>query len=125
MPISGLMGSSAQYPSATGVRLGLTSTKDANHKTLNLYKYNLAIKGTPGTAAEYDVQVMTFNGDWIDIPDSRLSGNGAAATGSVSGFALGYGVRLDATNGTSPGSGANTPNYELEVEAQRVIPVRV
>lgn len=109
------MGSDANYPSNAGIRMGLASTVNTSLKPVLLQAVQLMVGGTPGTGADYQVQVETLNGNWVDCPDLVLSGNGAAATGVVCGLVEGCSVRLNAVNGTSAGTGANTPRYHLGV----------
>lgn len=107
------MGSDTYFPHSNGIKLGLSSTIATSNKPPVLAEVDLLIGGTPGTGADYQVEVQNENGDWIEAKDLVLSGDGAAATGQVSTTVEGFAVRLNAVNGSGPGSGSSTPRYFL------------
>ncbi len=116
MTISGVMASNGNYPDNNGVSVGQTSTIQTGFKTLQLHRVSILINGSPDSNALYKVQVLTVLGNWVDST-IQVSGGPGYANGTVEGVA----VRLAAANGTSPGTGNNTPGYEMEIEHLRTV----
>lgn len=106
------MASDGNYPSATGTSLSMSSVRDANFANQVFAMIDLIIAGTPGTGSpSYQVQVKeTSTDDWVNCPNLLLNG-----AGSVSARSLGVAWRLVAANGTTPGTGANTPRYLMNI----------
>lgn len=105
-----LMASDANYPSNNGVRLGLNSEGNTSLYPIQQMYVNMLIGGTPGSSPSYQLEVQTVNGDWVKQKDFLLT-----SAGQVSGWVEGCAVRIAAANGSSPGTGANTPRYFLGV----------
>lgn len=111
---AGLMSSDANYPSNSGLQLSGASFLSGFD--LQPYVVSMTISKTPGSSASYKAQTLIEDSDastWVDVPNSTISGNGSAATGQKSFVVVGSAVRIVAVNGTSPGTGANTPQYSL------------
>lgn len=114
----GSMSSDANYPSNSGIPLD-------GVQLLGKFSYPrrlvaMTVEGTPGTSATYKAQALlrdddNSSGTWVDIKSASFTGNGAAATGNLVFEAIGEAVRINAVNGTSPGTGANVPKYSLNV----------
>lgn len=120
----GTMGSNANYPSNNGIALDGSTMLDGSQMGRHLV--SLTIGGVPGTTASYKLQALIRDdeitaGQWVDVKNSTLSGNGAAATGQIVVSVIGEAVRLVAVNGTSPGTAGNTPTYELNAYPTRPV----
>lgn len=112
----GTMSSNGNYPSNAGIQVDgvplLGGFSAEPHIAV------LSISGVPGTGASYIPTTLIEDADgaqWGAIKGASLSGNGAAATGQIVFPFTGQAIRLEATNGSSPGTGNNTPAYVLEV----------
>lgn len=106
------MASDTYYPSSTGIVLGGPNTTLATTYPICPMHINLAIAGTVGGGSPaYQIEIQDQNGVWGANPDLLLN-----AAGVVSGYAVGHAVRLNAANGSAPGTGANTPRYALTTE---------
>jgi hypothetical protein len=115
---NGNMTTDGNYPSNTGLPIdGAIVCKTFQYPRRRVA---LTIDGTPGTGASYKLQTLyrdtnNASGTWVDVNGASLSGNGAAATGSLVATVVGEAVRLVAANGTTPGTGNNVPKYDLQV----------
>jgi hypothetical protein len=107
-----LMATNTTYPTG-GVRMGLNSPKQTSVYPCSLLDIDLLVGGTPGTSPVYQVEVMTRNGNWVPAKGLLLT-----AAGQISGQAYGCAARLNANNGTTPGTGNNTPRYFLGVTSR-------
>lgn len=108
------MATDTNYPSATGLTLSMSSSLDSTFANPVFMQADLFIGGTPGTTASYQVQIQRLKGGaWLNATNLLLSGNGSAATGHASARIRATAVRLVAVNGTTPGTGVNTPKYHL------------
>lgn len=106
------MASDGNYPSNEGIRVGQTSVVNPNFRSTHLARVSLSLVGTVGSGSpSYQVQVQSAAGDWVNVRNMVLT-----APGSVSAPVQGHAFRLVAVNGSSPGTGANTPQYHLAVE---------
>lgn len=104
--------SSGNYPNATGIRLGLQSrTFSSTFYPVKLMAVNLMLAGTWGSSPSAKIQVMDRLGTWVDTAITMT------AVGQKSGIVEGCAVRAVLDPGTSPGTGANAPRYNLGVEA--------
>lgn len=116
------MSSDGYYPSSVGRHLGLVSAAEAvrtnaTFRQAILAKIDLAIAGTIGSGSpSYQVEAQDTYGNWAPAKGLVLT-----ATGQVSGYAHGCAFRLNAANGTSPGTGANTPRYFLDIVPVRLV----
>lgn len=123
---SGIMATDTTYPLSSAVQvealhgiLGADNPSDA-YAVMNISK-------TPGTGASYKLQQLIRDGvstQWVDVKNAAFSGNGAAATGQVVARISGQAVRILAVNGTTPGTGANTPAFRLSVHYDKGHQVR-
>ena len=109
---NGLMESDTTFPSSSGIPMdGANMLPGYSQRPFIVAG---SIGGTPGTGATYDFEVLIEDEDgatWKNL--FTLSGNGAAATGQKTIQTAGKAVRCNADNGTTPGTGANTPYYVL------------
>jgi len=103
------MATNTTYPTASGISVGFKSANTSMVENC-LMKWSLVVGGTPGTSPSYTIQVLNPLGNWVN------TGTALSATGQSNGIAFGSAVRLNASNGTSPGTGNNTPKYRLDVE---------
>ncbi len=117
-----LMATDTYYPSSAGRHLGLVSAAEAlrtssTFRQAILAKIDLAVAGTVGSGSpSYQVEAQDTYGNWLAVKGLLLS-----AKGQVSGYAHGCAFRLNANNGTSPGTGANTPRYFMDVVPMRLL----
>lgn len=112
----GLMATNDNYPSASGIPCNGAAMLGGFTMARHLAAFSVA--GVPGTTASYKLQVLMDDDDitsWVDVKNSTFSGNGAAATGHKVIPIVGQAVRVVADNGTTPGTGSNTPKYTLNV----------
>lgn len=114
---TGNMSTDANYPDNNGLQLETLHSISGGASPGEPYGV-LTIGGVPGTGASYKLQELVSDAigtQWVDTKSASFSGNGAAATGQLTARLTGQAVRLVAANGTTPGTGGNTPNYSLEV----------
>lgn len=111
------MASDANYPSNTGITVSQSSTLFSSFANPVFCDVDLLVAGTPGTGSpSYQVQVqLTAGGSWFNLPQAVLTGAGHVHT-----RAFGVAFRLAAANGTTPGTGANTPRFHLGVRPLKV-----
>lgn len=107
---SGQMASDANYPSNTGVQI--PGASQLTGFQLQRVVAVMTIAGTIGSGSP-SYKMQTLNRDsqvsaWIDVPNTTLT-----AVGQVTAEVVGEAVRVVAANGTSPGTGANTPRFTL------------
>lgn len=106
---SGLMATNANYPADAGVQI--PGASQLTGFQLQRHIVAMSIGGTPGTSPSYKIQTLNRDIDvsaWIDVPNTTLT-----STGQIVAEVVGEAVRVVANNGTSPGTGANTPYYTL------------
>ena len=104
------MAADGSYPSSAGISVGMKSLNGTLVED-SFMRVSMMIGGTIGGGSPgYTVMVLDPNNNWTPAPKLTLS-----AAGQVSGIVYGKAVRLDALNGTSPGTGNNTPRYRLDV----------
>lgn len=107
---SGLMATDANYPSNAGLQIPGASqlTGFQLQRTIAV----MTIAGTLGSGSPaHKMQTLNRDNDvsaWIDVPNTTLN-----AVGQVVAEVVGEAVRVVAANGTSPGTGANTPRFTL------------
>ena len=109
---SGQMSTDGNYPSANGVSLAHSSSLLGAYQTGGASFVTYGVSGTLGGGASYKLQTQindTYGSQWVDVANSTLS-----ATGQLTAVVTGEAVRVVAANGTSPGTGNNTPTYFLE-----------
>ncbi len=112
----GEMATDANYPSDDGLQLDGVSM--LGNFQMKRHLVAMSIGGVPGTTASYKLVTKMRDDDidsWVDVANSTLSGNGAAATGTVVVPVIGEAVRIVAVNGTSPGEDDEIPVFTLEV----------
>lgn len=95
------------YPSDAGIQLD--GVNSLGFYQMSRFRAAYGITDTPGTGASYKLQVLARdddypNGNWVDVANSTLSGDGAAANGQITVDVIGEAVRLAAANGTAPGT---------------------
>lgn len=113
----GQMSANGNYPSDSGLAVGPGVQYLAGRGSRTALA-SLTITKTPGSGATYKLQQLMKDSDqdsWVDIGTATITGNGAAATGHFTVRFTGVAIRLVAVNGTSPGTGSNTPFYVLRV----------
>lgn len=105
------MASDANYPSDAGYQMTFLSGNDANFIAPSLLHATVCIAGDPDeTDAAYIGQVKTGRGNWVPV-----AGMTRDDVGVMSGFCEGQAFRLNADNGTSPGTTTSTPRTQIEV----------
>lgn len=109
---SGQMATDTTYPSATGIPCGGSAIGSS-------FQYprvtaSLTITKTPGGSPTYDLQAEV--GDDTDSSATRwVTVATLTGTGHTSVTVCAKSIRLNAANGSSPGTGNNTPRYNLNV----------
>lgn len=114
---SGQMATDANYPSSNGLQLETFHSVVGGNTPGDVFA-TLTIDKTPGTGATYQIQelISDVNGSqWVNTRNGSISGNGAAATGQITVRVGGQAVRVNAVNGTTPGTAGNTPVYYLDI----------
>lgn len=104
-----LMSSDANYPSDDG--LGMAGSSMLSGFNMVPHVVSMTVAGTPGSSPDYQLETLVRDADvasWVEVKDAVLTD-----AGQWIGVVVGEAVRINADNGTTPGTGDNTPRATL------------
>ena len=114
------MGSNGHYPDSNGIRFGLVSQNFTVYP-IHLIEFELLVGGDPDESdCDYGIEVLDQYGNWLDCPDAHITQKDG---GSISGVVEGCAIRLNADNGSSPGTGTDTPRYHLNARKLNLVSI--